>query len=260
VEGRKRPGFKGGKGVGLRRRISQDGSGGRYGRWMSFPHDGQTSASTSAQQSGNTSLIGIISSYSVRKARDPGRRRGRRFVNELLLRKSAPDSKHGDPEEGAAGGYLDDEQRGMFSNLFEDAAAMERWEQFVSQSEEEQRCIINETRATRSDDVEDISPSQFYKKIDKRIRILLNSKSDIYSLLGFLEPNFRKCPPEGLSLELKNSYQRLVAHGVAQFYNLQSHSEDRPDGTRILVVHPRKGSAIPPLSLAQYLERLHQKS
>lgn len=164
--------------------------------------------------------------------RSLGSRRMRRFVNEMELRRSGGLDKEGgcDIRE-----LFMVRWRGGFAEIF--GAGADTREAFRNLTEEEQskwlgQCGNNQKKTKATD--------SGIGKVDGRIKNVLQRRKFLVPVVQKVEERVRYMNPGGrLVLLLGNSVQRLAAHGVAQFYDMRHHSEDREGGKRVTIIQDR---------------------
>jgi len=186
----------------------------------------------------------------------PGSRRYQRYVNTEFLKESAGELDECDL-------LVFDSSHSLFASLHTSESHRVVWERFVTSSEEEQHHVLRRSAkafsssAPRSRSVAE----HHFRRVDKRIRRLLKRKTHV-EFVGEWEGRVveyaqlpAKRPP--LKYACQDSYQRLLCHGVCQYYALPSQSKDTRAGKRFVEVRkPASPPALPAETLSDYLRSL----
>jgi hypothetical protein len=189
----------------------------------------------------------------------PGSRRHQRFMNQVFLLEQFEYEVEDNIME-----FTDS----PLSLLFKENN-QKLWAPFISITEEEQEQLLNclcgmEEQLRRKDkkgvQTPNVSGSQSFKRIDKKIRRLLRKHYDNEFLCSMDQDLLEYVTLADINQRtycLNDSFQRLLCHGVCQYYSLHSWSKDSK-GRRILVVRKPQDKAIcaPTETLRQYLETL----
>jgi len=188
----------------------------------------------------------------------PGSRRHQRFLNQVFLLEQEYEVEDSIME------FTDS----PLSLLFEDQN-QKLWAPFVNITEEEQQHLLNclcdmkeqaRKKNTKDADTQNVSASQSFLRIDKKIRRLLRKHRDNQFLCSLDQDMLQYvtlADPKDRTYSLNDSFQRLLCHGVCQYYSLNSWSKDSK-GRRIVTVRKPRHKAVcaPTETLRQYLENL----
>jgi len=153
-----------------------------------------------------------------------------------------------------------------FHELFEEKAKLEKWQQFLDSSEEEQDELLISVSLTVKKDmklseecgdvIDSETAKQSFQKIDKKIRKMLQTHFDsefVCNLDKEIVNWIRIADYNTLTYAFDDSFHRMICHGVAQFYRLKSRSKDTPS-KRVLLIDKPKSLGCPSTTLVQYLQ------
>ena len=159
--------------------------------------------------------------------------------------------------------------------MSENKELKKKWDPFVEISMEKQEQLLGQLDPQRTprtaeeilqEIVESDSPADRFSRIDREIR--LNLRRQIGSpLLDQLEQRIvsyvQSSPSEALTLTLEDGFQRMLLHGICQYFCLSSKSVDTAAGRSTVVSIPSHlqtvQSKIPKTLLSQYLVQLFQQ-
>ena len=166
-----------------------------------------------------------------------GSRRMRRFANEMELRKSgALENRDYDIRE-----LFMVRWRSGFSDIF--GAGKGQWETFRGLSEEDQQEWLREGGHHGTNALERKKKKQALRsvgRVDGRLRNVLKRREFLVPVIENVEEQVRSLSPGGRVVFIfASSVQRLVAHGVAQFYDMRHHSEDSGRGERVTIIQDK---------------------
>jgi len=202
----------------------------------------------------------------------PGSKRFQRYMNDSFLH-NVLDLE---PED-----FQLQSVRSTFSLLFEEQNE-KKWAPFVDITEEEQDYLLFsmnhvkkgeeeedefgdfviipiENMETKQEDCS-FHPETKFRKVDKKIRrfiqknptnpFLLSMDEEIvkYIEMGTFQPKI---------FSFDQSFQRMICHGICQFYSLNSFSRENEKGSRVVTVRkPLKGFSTPSITLSIFLQKL----
>ncbi|KAI0236342.1 R3H domain-containing protein 4 [Lamellibrachia satsuma] len=212
---------------------------------------------------------------SVTCRRKPGVRRSRRQDNLNHLLTLVEEDEDLTPE-------LYEPGLSAFAELLLEEDKMNIWNEFISQSEEQQREYLlkvskRECAPTGADEpdnrsrlpVEDrvghpVCAEECFDRIDRNIRGFLRKKHLPMGTLEHLEEEvisfFTSCAKDVFVCRITNSFERLLLHALSQYMDLLSHSYTDEDGTRhTLIENKNEEFHLPDLKLGQYLESFQNK-
>ncbi|KAK2177486.1 hypothetical protein NP493_595g00029 [Ridgeia piscesae] len=169
-----------------------------------------------------------------------------------------------------------------FAELLLEEDKMNAWNEFISQSEEQQREFLlkvskREPTVTEGEELDNqprppvadrvglpLCAEECFDRIDRNIRGFLRKKHLPMGKLEHLEEEvvsfFTSCAKDVFVCRIANSFERLLLHALSQYLDLLSHSYTDEDGTRhTLIENKNQEFHLPDLGLAQYLESFQNK-
>jgi len=221
-------------------------------------------------------------SLSGRSRRKPGSRRYRRWFNDVLLGRR--------PDELFDTGAVDEDfshffeeflQRSPISKVLRDDELYEEWKRFIDITEEQQRILLKDLFSDSDSEDEDdffepinLTSRERYHRIDRDTKKLLQKYTGstfLFELdeilLSFLKQSLSTSQQSSffeyknlfianetqLDLKMKDSFHRLIAHGVCKYYDLISQSLENEIGDKSVIVSKKPFTPVPQQSLANYL-------
>jgi len=201
----------------------------------------------------------------------PGSRRYQRFLNNEYLIEQQWDLELEDFQVVRFGGT-------PFTPLFAEHNR-KIWEPFIDVTEEEEQWMLRQLdgKPTEQGDelgdwiviekqteicLEDfeeptVHASTSMGRIQRNIRNFIRKNPDSPFLLAMDKEisDYVEHGRESLTYLFENAFQRMICHGICQYYALISRSEDQPDGTRLTTVSkPKKGVFSTSHTLSEYLQ------
>lgn len=156
------------------------------------------------------------------------------------------------------------------------------WEPFIDITEEEEQWMLRQLEEGKPADLETrdelgdwivvdrqeenlfdefveptVHGSISMRRVHKDIRKIIRKNPDSPFLLEMDKEiaNYIEAEAQLLTYKLETAFQRMICHGICQYYSLCSRSEDQPDGTRLTIISkPRKGISLPSHTLSEYLQ------
>ncbi|KAL1023255.1 hypothetical protein UPYG_G00038340 [Umbra pygmaea] len=161
----------------------------------------------------------------------------------------------------------------VFTEACTNTQYVEQWNDFMNRSGEEQEKLlaILEEEAKRnhskkpSTDKREVNPAfsaqDHFQRIDRRLRATLRRRQVPIGIIAILEKNllsfFGAQPHSVYTVNLGNSFERLLLHAVCQYMDLVSASSDFNGARQTDVVNKQEGLFHPPdLLLSAYLEHM----
>jgi len=164
--------------------------------------------------------------------------------------------------------------------IFQDEELKQKWEQFLSSTEEQQEqmlvssfpnssagtknprkrvSFLHQDQLNQTSGIENNTPEahKSFNMIDRKIRkvLLRHCTSDFLNSLDHQIMEFIKQRNNLLVYPLSEPLQRILCHGVCQFYSLQSKSKIKW-GQKVVVIENHQNTVILPAeTLFQYLQR-----
>lgn len=156
----------------------------------------------------------------------PRGRRARRAANDTLLASAAP--------------ALD---QNALCELFShnSASFWDSWQAFAALPERGQQTLSRNSSVANIVSSSNVCDCDSLRRIDAPIRNLLR-QGHVQPVVRHIENEVHKCvlrtssPRAELELVLPNARDRMVAHGVAQFYGLRHHSLNTTGNRRVIVL------------------------
>jgi len=210
----------------------------------------------------------------------PGSKRYQRFLNKEYLSEQQWDLEFEDFQAVRFGCT-------PFSALFEEHNSR-IWEPFIDITEEEEQWLLRQLEEGKSSNVEErdelgdwiiiqqeednlldefvdqaIHGATSLLRIQKDIRKFMRRNPDSPFLLAMDKEiaDYIEAESQLLTYTLETSFQRLICHGICQYYALRSRSEDQIDGTRLTIVSkPKGGISLPSHTLSEYLQTFPVKN
>eukprot|EP01137_Pigoraptor_chileana_P030825 Opistho-2@17827 len=163
---------------------------------------------------------------------------------------------------------LPNKSRSYFASLFEDEAKLKTWLSFLEASEEAQLSIAaigthSKKAVPKESDfcMEPSSPADCFGRIERHIRDALRCTNVPKGLLEYMEKElvdaFMTSSQFVLVWMLGSSYDRLLAHGLCQYYSLVSRSEDTDQGRQTIIENPNDFFTVPEAPLCAFLAKSH---
>eukprot|EP00667_Euglena_gracilis_P009987 EG_transcript_10154 len=223
---------------------------------------------------------GYIVEFGSRKR--AGARRRRRFVNDYFLEEPARHSLPDNLEEARAQWHalFAPQSQSVMQQLFEDEQAARAFDVFRSIGMDEEERLLSKLSPAHApceappaeEPVDKCAAASRFGQIPRQLRLQLRHAADSEVLQEMQDAVVRYLvsaaerehdAKEPLEFVLDGSYERLLGHAVAMYYNLHSYSEDVKDGSsgrteRRTYMRCRKNSdfALPTVQLVPYLEHL----
>jgi hypothetical protein len=204
----------------------------------------------------------------------PGSKRYQRFLNKEYLSEQQWDLELEDFQVVRFGCT-------PFTRLFEEHNN-KIWEPFIDITEEEEQWMLRQLEEGKPSDLETrdelgdwividqqeenlldefvdqiVPGSVSMRRVQKDIRKFIRKNPDYPFLVAMDKEitSYIETEVKCLSYKLETAFQRMICHGICQYYSLQSRSEDQPDGTRLTIISkPRKGVPLPSHTLSEYLQ------
>eukprot|EP00871_Galdieria_phlegrea_P004127 jgi/Galph1/4715/GphlegSOOS_G3392.1 len=192
--------------------------------------------------------------------RSVGFRRLRRIVNEIYLR-SFEGFRHsyseGLGEPSGATVPCKEDFRVSWKNAFDEVVTNSRnlmsFEPFRNVTEEEEKRILlalelkqrRQSKRTRRSQTNSTNwelderlrlATTQWNRVDKRIRPLLVKNSAVTPLVVDIESQILALYPHGGYLYIETSFERLLAHGIAQFHGMKSYSRRMENNENVFIV------------------------
>mmetsp|Transcript_2528 Transcript_2528/g.4452 ORF Transcript_2528/g.4452 Transcript_2528/m.4452 type:complete len:310 (-) Transcript_2528:836-1765(-) len=213
-------------------------------------------------------------------------RRLRRVMNEMYLKRSAGKLRGDAP--GEEPDLFDPDElkqlfavnfRSVFSDLVESREAVEKFSPFTSVTEEQQTALFEklekkkvskkssaiEKRSNESEKKSALCAKKRFELVERKVRSLILSKYEtVIPILRSVEERiveYRNVFGSSAvqTIEMTDSFHRLLAHGVAHFYCMRSSTVTlAQQDIRGVRFHPTESSIpeLPPMSLADYASTL----
>jgi len=150
--------------------------------------------------------------------------------------------------------------------LFRDPQLQLKWEEFLLSTEEQQDELLIEltssinltgSRRYSQENANERSPVQSFIAIDKKIRTILLRHANcefLYTLekqiIDFIGQNDKL-----LMYPFSDPLQRILCHGVCQFYSLPSKSKSQWGRRVVVIENSQHNTTLPAMTLFQYLQR-----
>lgn len=214
----------------------------------------------------------------VNRIGKPGSKRYQRFVNKEYLMQQQWDLEMEDFQCVRFG-------LTPFSPLFEEHNKR-IWEPFLDITEEEEQMMLKQLKERKllsleqkdefgdwvmvdnEEDFEDlleprVDASISILKIQKNIRKFIKKNPDSSLLFNLDKEIFEyvESTETSLTYTFESSYQRMMCHGVCQYYSLCSRSEDQEDGSRkMIITRPKKGISLLSQTFFNHLSMVHWRT
>ncbi|GLH14134.1 hypothetical protein R5R35_013961 [Gryllus longicercus] len=155
-----------------------------------------------------------------------------------------------------------------FSTVLESGEAKEKWENFLASSEDKQEQIIGQRTAAKCAQYAlPLTPDEAFKNIKTGLRNILKKSQIPLGMIEYLENKlvefFTNTPTDIFISEHLSSFERLLLHGVAQYYCLRSLSfnSDHDNVRLVRVSNPLKDKFHQPsMLLVQFLAERKNRS
>mmetsp|Transcript_3875 Transcript_3875/g.11575 ORF Transcript_3875/g.11575 Transcript_3875/m.11575 type:complete len:289 (+) Transcript_3875:411-1277(+) len=194
-----------------------------------------------------------------------GSRRLQRFYHQAMLKSTADPEDLTDPDRLRK--LFAVETPSLFGGLLRDSKQVKCLEPFLVVSEEQQehellRLQEGNSRKLRGKRRTSCHRADLrYKNIDRRVRELISMRTDcVLSALEHFESDVRECAERGIILELTDGMCRMVAHGLAQFYGMNSWSEEHESGRRLTYMQPTTATTVCEQTLFDYISQQHRNA
>jgi len=203
----------------------------------------------------------------------PGSKRYQRYLNKSFLQEQQWDLQ---PEDWEIVNF----SYSPFTVLF-DERHKKKWDPFVDITEEEQEQLLVELTCSKLDEEKEdefgdfvfiepevkheevkisMPPVEFhFYKVDKKIRKFIRKNPDnslVRSLDEEIVNYIQLATYQPKIFTFMESFQRMICHGICQFYLLNSKSEVTGSGKRVIVKKPKKEVGLPSMTLSKFLETL----
>ncbi|KAK6638183.1 hypothetical protein RUM44_008611 [Polyplax serrata] len=142
--------------------------------------------------------------------------------------------------------------KSAFAKVMEDDESLQKWNEFISNSEERQRELLETSNNMKNHSNRPV--------INKRLRSLLRKKNLPLGMLHYLEQeliSFFSAEPTKIYISpALSSFERLLLHSISNYHRLASLSFlSEPEKVKLVrVKNPRNEFPFPSLLLMQYLE------
>eukprot|EP00188_Purpureofilum_apyrenoidigerum_P000761 Plantae.Rhodophyta-Purpureofilum_apyrenoidigerum.ctg13678.p1 GENE.Plantae.Rhodophyta-Purpureofilum_apyrenoidigerum.ctg13678~~Plantae.Rhodophyta-Purpureofilum_apyrenoidigerum.ctg13678.p1 ORF type:complete len:293 (-),score=39.94 Plantae.Rhodophyta-Purpureofilum_apyrenoidigerum.ctg13678:256-1134(-) len=192
-----------------------------------------------------------------------GSRRLQRFYHQAMLKSTADPDDLTDPDRLRK--LFAVETPSLFGDVLQDSKYLKCLEPFLVVSEEQQENEFLRLQEEHSKKVRGKRRTSCYKadvrykNIDRRVRELISMRTDcVLSVLEHFENDVRECAGQGITLELTDGMCRMVAHGLAQYYGMNSWSEEQESGRRLTYMKPTKATIVCEQTLFDYISQQHR--
>jgi len=191
----------------------------------------------------------------------PGSKRFQRYLNRSFLLDQSNDVEFDDFS-------ILMNTKTVFTDLHQNSETLSKWEEFIEVTEEKQEQLliglsidvskfVQQKITHRREFIQNMSPEASFNAIDKKLRRVLHNYGNS-QMLADLDSELVQYITTGefgsLVFTFSESYQRMLCHGICQFYSLNSQSQDMASGKRIVIVSKTQETRVPAITLTQHLQ------
>jgi len=204
----------------------------------------------------------------------PGSKRFQRYINKSFLQDRQLDLE---PEDFQVSRL----STSPFSLLFEEEVAR-KWAPFVDITEEQQDYLLEAMTMTHKEEeqedelgdfviipregetiveeTEQFVPEAHFRRVDRKIRAFIKKNPNNPFVLSMDQEILKYIGASTLQpkqFSFDEAFQRMICHGICQYYRLHSHSRNEKSGNRVVMVRrPSEGFLSPTITLSIFLKTL----